>query len=1066
LAEILDEPLPSPLAAEIIVVQSQGMARWLKLELARQQGICANVRFPFPKAFAHDVFKKVAPGLPDENGWDREILLWQIMRLLPELLESPEFSALKHYLGNLEDTRKWFQLSSQIAYLFDQYLIFRPEMVLEWDSGAEDHWQAVLWRRLQGERTQHPAALLRALQLANQSGTLDLSALPQRVSFFGISALPPFYLETLDAISGRIAVNLFLLNPCRQYWGVITSGREDEKILARAGKSAADAESFHLERGNRLLASWGKMGRDFFDSIPESAIKHECFIDPEERSHLEIVQADILDLRDHGTESFEKAPLNPEDSSLQIHSCHSPLRELEVLHDHLLAWFEADPDLTPRDVLVMTPDIETYASFIHAVFDCPETEQKRIPFSLADRSVCKSSHLIESFLSILRLSGSRMGAATVLALLENPAIRVRFSIGESDLETLRQWVEETRIRWGADPRHRARFDVPALPENTWRSGLDRLLLGYALAGNGDQLFLGVLPYDGIEGSRAALAGNFAEFLEKLFATSEVLQQRRSPAEWESTLRKLLNDFFQIDDGSVQEVHPIHGAIEQFGRHCAAAGFSRPIDLGVVLEHLNRSLDESEGATGFITGGVTFCAMKPMRSIPFKIICLLGMNDNAFPRAARQISFDLMSQKPKQCDRSSREDDRYLFLETLLSARHKLYISYVGQSIRDNSQAPPSVLVSELCDYVSQRFQSPDEKCVLDYLLTRHRLQAFSPAYFQNGKLFSYSDENCQAGQSTLNERASVRPPPQPLPPPEPEQEWRRVELRRLIQFFCNPSKHLLLYRVGLQLPEEMIPLEEREPFTLSSLDAYQLKEELLLKQLSGADPKALASLTDASGRLPLGTPGKSFHEKLSREVKEFSQLLAPYDPANTTDPLDVDLSLGAFQLAGRIERITPGGLLRYRCGKLRAKDMLSCWIEHLAWQAVHPENANPLSHFVAVDATIQFNPVSNPAGLLQELLELYWTGLSLPLKFFPETSRAFVEAEQNENGKSKRTPIDRARDQWEPNTARWNPRKGESEDPFIALCFRENDPLDEEFMRIARVVFEPVLEHSEIRELT
>jgi exodeoxyribonuclease V gamma subunit len=1059
LAEVLAEPLQNPLAPELIVVQSQGMARWLKLELARQHGICANVQFPFPKAFAHEIFKRVLPGLPNDNPWDREVILWQIMRLLPEMLEVPEFIALNHYLGKLEDSRKLFQLSAQIAYLFDQYLIFRPELILGWDSGAEDHWQAALWRRLEGDRAQHPAALLRKLQQANHAGTLDLSGLPQRVSFFGISALPPFYLEMLQGISGQIAVNLFLLNPCREYWGVITSGREDEKILMRAGKTAADAGDFHLERGNRLLASWGKMGRDFFDSIPDDAIKQECFLGSPERSLLETIQADVLDLHDHGTEPAGKAVLSREDASLQIHSCHSPLRELEVLYDHLLSWFDTQPELAPRDVLVMTTDIEAYAPFIHAVFDCPESEKKRIPFSLADRSLCHSSHVIETFLALLRLSGSRMGAASVLALLENPDVRRKFSMTETDLETIRIWVEETRIRWGVHQQHRARFEVPGLPGNTWRSGIDRLLLGYALAGDGEQLFQDVLPYAGMEGTTATLAGQFAEFLDRVFLTAELLQSRHAPAEWEGILRRLLNDFFQFDDNSAQDAQPIYAAIEQFGRHCAAAAFTQHLELGVILEELNRSLDETEGATGFITGGVTFCAMKPMRSIPFKIICLLGMNDNAFPRAARQISFDLMSQAPKRCDRSSREDDRYLFLETLLSAREKLFISYVGQSIRDNSQAPPSVLVSELCDYASQRFQTDDGSAVIEHVFTQHRLQAFSPCYFQNTSLFSYSEENCLAGQSALNERTAARALAQPLADPEPEHEWRRVELRRLIQFFSNPSKYLLTQRIRLQLPEKITALEEREPFTLNSLDGYGLKEQLLERCLGGTDPTAWASLIQATGRLPLGNPGKSHYEKLTREVNEFHQRLAPFNPTDIADPVDVDLSLGKFQLIGRIERITSGGLLRYRCGKLRAKDILSGWIEHLAWQAAQPENANAKTHWVGTDDSITFRPASNAGEMLRQLLELYWTGLSAPLKFFPETSMAFVQAERNESGRSKRAPIDRARDKWAPETASWNNWQAESEDPFIELCFREEDPLDEEFMRIARLVFEPALAH-------
>ena len=379
-----------------------------------------------------------------------------------------------------------------------------------------------------------------------------------------------------------------------------------------------------------------------------------------------------------------------------------------MLYDHLLDWFARDPKLAPRDVLVMTPDIETYAPFIQAVFDSPEESSKRIPFSVADRGICSASQVVDAFLNLLSLPATRLEATSVLRILETEAVRVKFGLAESDLDIIRVWVRGTNIRWGQDAKQRESLGLPGLAENTWQQGMERLFAGYAMAGKGERMFQGVLPYDDVEGGSAEVLGHFAEYLKRLFDLVAKLRERRTIGEWEGVLLGALEAFFQPDESQVPETLLIRSTLRELASKAAEAGCVEPVDLAVILESLNQLLAEDRFGSGFITGGVTFCALKPMRSIPFKVICLIGMNDGAFPRTDRHLSFDLMAQKPRLGDRSLRADDRYLFLETLLSARERLHISYVGQSIRDNSEAPPSVLVSELLDYVAQAYELPGQ----------------------------------------------------------------------------------------------------------------------------------------------------------------------------------------------------------------------------------------------------------------------------------------------------------------------------------------------------------------------
>ncbi|MDY6955095.1 MAG: exodeoxyribonuclease V subunit gamma, partial [Thermodesulfobacteriota bacterium] len=435
LADILRAPLSSPLEQETILVQSKGMERWVCGQLAKGHGICANCRFPFPNRFVHEVFQQVFEDLPPWSPFDPRILAWKTMKLLPSFISQPGFESLRHFLKGPGEDLKRFQLCERIGDTFDQYLLFRPEMMLRWGENKEDHWQATLWRALaKGHEGTHRPALAKAFFKALKNGSATVKGLPERVSVFGISALPRFHMEILAGISQLVPVNLFLLNPCKAYWGDIVSDWEIKQTLTREGAADASAEPLHLERGNALLASMGKLGRDFFDMLNDFDCEEiSSFQEPEGGSLLSSLQSDILHLRETGASSRGKRAIACDDLSVQFHSCHSPMREIEVLHDQLLDMFEKDSSLRPKDVLVMTPDIDTYAPYIQAVFDVQPDEGKGFPYTVADRSARKESEIVDTFLAILGLSGSRFGVSQVLSILEARPVQRRFGLLEADL---------------------------------------------------------------------------------------------------------------------------------------------------------------------------------------------------------------------------------------------------------------------------------------------------------------------------------------------------------------------------------------------------------------------------------------------------------------------------------------------------------------------------------------------------------------------------------------------------------------------------------------------------------
>jgi exodeoxyribonuclease V gamma subunit len=1053
LAFIVRTPLSSPFSPEIIVVQSKGMERWVAMELSRHNGICANCFFPFPNTFLQEMFKKTIPDLTEESSFDPLTMTFKIMKVLPECIHLPGFESLKRYLGDEDTGVKLFQISKRIGDLFDQYLVFRPEMIFKWEKGRDHHWQSNLWRKISsGKEHLHRAGLWKALLKKIRTSPRPKEHFPERVSIFGISYLPPFHLEAFVGISRLFQVNLFLMNPCKEYWGDIVSGRETRKIRKKHTRSNDISVELYLEEGHRLLASMGTLGRNFISLISDlDGQVFELFKENQGRTILEKIQSDILNLKNRRF-SFLSCGLHDSspgiDSSVQIHSCHSPMREIEVLHDNLLAMFEDDPVLLPKDIIVMTPDIHLYAPFVQAVFGAQMDEKKRIPFTIADQNIIKESRIIEGFMSILDLNNSRMSVNRVMTLLELPEIKEKFDISESEIEIIERWIRETNIRWGIDADHRRRIGLPVFSENTWKAGIERLLLGYAMPGFESKMFSGILPYDHIEGSEAKTLGKFIEFIDRLFNSVDSFNQARTLSGWSQYFSDIIEQFFAPEQNSEPEIHILRSILEDMPKKEALSGFEKTIKIEVAKSYLEGLLEDEHLRRGFISGGVTFCAMLPMRSIPFKVVCIVGMDSDAYPREAKKLEFDLMAKQPRTGDRNRRYDDKYLFLEALLSARNKLYISYVGQSIQDNARIQPSVLVSELIDCIKEGFGFSEEQMVIF-----HRLQAFSPEYFRkNSKLFSYSYENFIAS-SKMFERKEV-PPLISTTLPEPDKEFKDLSIKALCAFFNNPAKYLLEKRLGIYLNERSDILDERENFRLDHLGRYVLDQELVTKRLSGSNLKDIYPLTKASGELPHGNVGEYIFNEMSLDAEDFVRKFKDQTRDHRLEDLDVDLDIAGCKISDRVTDVYENGLIKTIYAKSKPKYLLNTWIYHLIICALLEQKRSALSFLLCKDAAWELKPVSSALDILKSLLDIYWKGISEPLHFFPVSSLEYVSTMLLKN-RLQSAALKAAQIKWIGSDF----SHGESKDPYFERCFGRYNPLDKDFEKLSMEIFSPLLNH-------
>ncbi|EIE2399166.1 exodeoxyribonuclease V subunit gamma [Escherichia coli] len=1024
------ERLDDPFEPEMILVQSTGMAQWLQMTLSQKFGIAANIDFPLPASFIWDMFVRVLPEIPKESAFNKQSMSWKLMTLLPQLLEREDFTLLRHYLTDDSDKRKLFQLSSKAADLFDQYLVYRPDWLAQWETGhlveglgEAQAWQAPLWKALVeytdelGQPRWHRANLYQRFIETLESATTCPPGLPSRVFICGISALPPVYLQALQALGKHIEIHLLFTNPCRYYWGDIKDPAYLAKLLTRQRRHSFEDRELPLFRdsenagqlfnsdgeqdvGNPLLASWGKLGRDYIYLLSdlESSQELDAFVDVTPDNLLHNIQSDILELENRAvagvnieefSRSDNKRPLDPLDSSITFHVCHSPQREVEVLHDRLLAMLEEDPTLTPRDIIVMVADIDSYSPFIQAVFGSAPAD-RYLPYAISDRRARQSHPVLEAFISLLSLPDSRFVSEDVLALLDVPVLAARFDITEEGLRYLRQWVNESGIRWGIDDDNVRELELPATGQHTWRFGLTRMLLGYAMESAQGE-WQSVLPYDESSGLIAELVGHLSSLLMQLNIWRRGLAQERPLEEWLPVCRDMLNAFFLPD----AETEAAMTLIEQQWQAIIAEGlgaqYGDAVPLSLLRDELAQRLDQERISQRFLAGPVNICTLMPMRSIPFKVVCLLEMNDGVYPRQLAPLGFDLMSQKPKRGDRSRRDDDRYLFLEALISAQQKLYISYIGRSIQDNSERFPSVLVQELIDYIGQSHYLPGDEAlncdesearVKAHLTCHHTRMPFDPQNYQPGNLQSYAREWLPAASQAGKAHSEFV---QPLPFTLPE----TVPLETLQRFWAHPVRAFFQMRLQVNFRTEDSEIPDTEPFILEGLSRYQINQQLLNVLVEQDDAERLFRRFRAAGDLPYGAFGEIFWETQCQEMQQLAdRVIACRQPGQS---MEIDLACNGVQITGWLPQVQPDGLLRWRPSLLSVAQGMQLWLEHLVYCASGGNGESRL--FLRKDGEWRFPPLAAEQALhyLSQLIEGYREGMSAPLLVLPESGGAWLK---------------------------------------------------------------------------
>jgi exodeoxyribonuclease V gamma subunit len=1041
------------LSPEWVVVQSNGMKQWLEQGLADAQGlgICAATRMVFPAEMLWHAYRLVLgpDRVPQHMPLDREHLVWRLMRLIPQCLESDSegvYAPLRNYVRQgdqaIEEGRL-LQLCQQLAQLLDGYQNYRSDWLRDWAAGSArmshalgqgqsqalsdtDLWQARLWQALLADvaadsetgmalppsRAEVHEAFMRRMNSAAPV------ACPKRILVFGVSAMPMQSIEALAALGRVSQVMVFVLNPCRHHWGDVVSERQWLQAVTRTRQSPkpgatrlpGTATQSHTQ-AQPLLAAWGQQGRDYLHllDVHDDAGRYrhllgriDYFADPVPEdaagpaTRLHRLQSDILNLNPLPAPGHPYAVKDGDDSVVLVRA-HSAMREVELLHDRILSWLEADPGLRPRDIIVMVPDMSRFAALIHAVWGrfAPD-DPRRVPYSVADQSA-KDHPMAAIVEALLQGPSARVTLDDWLSWLEVPAFARACGFPTEELIEVREILKTIGVRWGLDGKHRVDSGVGLSEEdatpNTWLFGLQRLLLAQAQGPMAGTVWQGVWPAAPERPmSEAALAALCASLrtLERLLRQ---VYAPRPPAQWVHDLNALVNDVLVAQTEAEQRaLLALTTPLKQWLASCQIGRLDGEVSLEVVRQHWMSCLADAGSGNRFLSGGVQFATLMPMRSIPFQRVCLMGMNDGQYPRRQPVADFDLMRRPGmrRPGDRSRREDDRFLFLEALLCAREQVYISWQGWQSTDQSELYPSVLVGQLIDHLNAAHAQ--ELVVLDA-----PMQSFSRQYFEQAdspwQTYAIDWAQARGWRAALADGGLADNPGQPAPaetgPPA------LVRLPALSALLRQPLDVYYKHRLGMwiQAPEEELP--DAEPFDLGTLETYPLVAAAL------SNPEHHVAMARASGQLPLGLMAERPLRRLASQVKALTdrqgQVLsgrtwqamptqtiewqAPMDASEPT-PQGVVGTVGGpgwwSDGQGGVLQVLMRPAALAKSGVYNVHSLLQGWVTHLLANAC---GLNCTTHLIGLSEAkaLPAMEAQRASEVLQKLLALYRQAWQTPL---------------------------------------------------------------------------------------
>lgn len=1047
LAGLLREPLPDPFAQELVLVPAKGIERWLSQQLShrlgqapgRDDGVCAGVEFRSPARLVSAVLDT-----DEDDPWSPDALAWPVLAVIDRSLGEDWCRALSLHLGHGQsgddaDLRRGrrYAVARRLAGLFASYAVQRPALLEDWERGRDTDggtdkladdllWQAELWRRVVAEvGFPSPVARHREVldRLGRDPGSVDL---PERFSLFGHTRIPVTEVELLEALGVHRDVHLWLPHPSDALWQALTG---------RRGAVPRELDDTHEVVGHPLLTSLGRDLRELQRALGGVAESRPV------PAELDLPDT-LLGWLQHDLTANATAPrgsrvLREDDRSVQVHACHGPARQVEVLREVLLGLLADDPTLEPRDIVVMCPDIEVYAPLITAAFGMGAVQAEgagqhpghQLRVMLADRSLTQTNPLLAVVSRLLDIAGGRAEASRVLDLVACDAVRRRFGFSEKDLETIAEWVEAAGIRWSFDAGHRADYGLDGYVQNTWRFGLDRILAGVAVSDDADRYFATTLPLDDVGSTSIDLAGRLAELVDRLQHVTDRLSGEHPVEHWLSTIAEGVEALTAVGRGEEWQRGQLHRELRALARDQAPT--ETPLRLPDVRALMAERVAGRPTRANFRTGTLTVCTMTPMRSVPHRVVCLLGLDDGVFPRTGSVDGDDVLARRPFTGERDPRSEDRQLLLDAIIAARDTLVLTYTGASETTGQVRPPAVPLQEVLDGLELTAQGAAGRVV-----RRHPLQAFDPRNLEADAPFSFDPQALAGARATLRERVPVPTVADTVLP----ERGGDVELAELVAFFKHPVKEFLRRRLDLSLPEEAEDTRDAMPVELNGLEQWQVGDRMLHDLAAGRSREDTLAREWRRGVLPPGRLGWRLAQQLADKAGPVADLAQASRDGRRASAVDVTVDLPAELGAGRrvvgtVTDVYGERVVRATYSSLGPKHWLDAWVPLLALCATHPGrgwSAGSVGRRGGGSGRVAWSSVDEEAPeLLADLVRMYDAGMRAPLPLPSKTSHAWACARR----RPEHERIKEARREW-------SGRFAERDDAAFELVWGAECPLE------------------------
>jgi exodeoxyribonuclease V gamma subunit len=1042
-ARLQAAPLP-PRDTEIIVVQSQGMRQWLTLAMADALGCAGSVALPFPARFVHSLAATLGMAGSEVDRFSRETMTWRLDALLRDVdRHDARYASLARYLSDGDD-RMRFGLAAQVAARFDDYQLFRHDLLDAWERGEHrldsphERWQAALWRELCRDGAAHGARRLTQLLAHIHAATPGSLSLPSRVTVFGVSSLPPRIIALLAAIARHTEVTVY-------------AALLPDHPTAESKHPLATAFGGQGQVLQRLLVAQGATIVPLPDPSASGA-----------DSMLAQLQQEWSGVAAPHANGSGALTLLADDASLRVHAAHGMRRELEIIRDQIGEAFMADRTLKPHDVLLLVPDISAWAPLVQTVFGAND-DAVNLPFTVADRRR-RDESVANAVLRLLSLEGGRLTHSEVFGVLEQPAIHTAAGLDDGQVEWLVRVTREANVRWGYDDDALERLALPVTDMPTWRTGLDRLLVGQ-MVGAVSEPVLGVLPQAGDTVGDAAALAALSQWIDALAVTLQSWRPSRSIAEWTAALSEFLDHIVQPTSAAEREgLNAVRAVVQSLAATAERAAYTAHVPFSVVRDWLEQELADDSFGSGFLSGRLTVAALKPMRSVPFKVIAVAGLDDAAFPRRDRRPAFDLMSCEPREGDRNLRDDDRQLFLDLLLAAESRVVLTYSGNDPRDNAARAPSIVIDELLDHLDGRTNGSARAT----LLLRHPLQAFSDRYVSTDdpRLITFSP---MAGRASGAAAAKGFPFFVDTVPDLVTDNVAEISLRNLTGFWSNPSQWFCEQVLRLRLPDAgETDSPDSELHWLTKLKQGGVRADMLRAVMSGRrDAEWMQRQMVATGKLPPGALGASWFTRLEDEARPVIDALPA--GARTSAALTV---LGTdWRITGAVEGVIENARYVVRTGSVSARHRIVAWVEHVVMCAAKQQDAAvPGTTVLMYPDSKKENAIAESMVEVPNATEILdsWIGAMhdarrAPLPFFPNAAEAY-RASMVHNTRIALNPKSRAKTQLPiakaaaAFTGNDFGAPGDESDLSLQLCFRDTlafEAFEAEFVRLTTMLFEP-----------